>query len=130
MKRPPAFYLAFLVILPSVFILLGLLQIGGSWVSLPLWYWGAAFMFGLLCMAGVFLMVSAKPHLPFNARMLRLAAGWGLPFTWFALSGDGLRGEVTLDNLSSALLLRLPVVLAIALGFGAVMANMQGRKAN
>lgn len=99
-----------------------------DWAALPLWYWGAALLYGLMCMAGLFLMVSARPHLPFNTRMLRLAAGWGLPFLFYTLCGDGLRSEITPDNLSSALLVRLPLVLAIALGYGAVMAHMQRRK--
>lgn len=128
MNHPLALFLAFFAVLPAVFVLLGVWQIGGSQADLPLWYWGAALVFGLLCMAGLLLMRSARPHLPFKARVLRLAAGWALPFACFALSGDGLRGDMTAENLPSALLLRLPVLVAIGLGYGSVMATVQQRK--
>ncbi|OLV18122.1 hypothetical protein BOO71_0007426 [Deinococcus marmoris] len=86
-------------------------------------------MYGLSCLAGMLLILSAKPHLSFTARMLRCAAGLGLPFSSFALSGDGLRGEFITGNLTSALLLRIPVLLVMALVFGAVAASIQQRRA-
>lgn len=128
-KRPLAFFLAFCIALPATFIVLGLWQVGWSWAALPLWYWGAGLLFGLLCMAGMFLMFSAKPHLPYATRTLRLAAAYGLPFTCWTLSSEGLRGELTPANLSSALLLQIPVALVVALMFGAVFASLQQRKA-
>lgn len=127
-KRPLALFLTFLIVLPAVFMVLGLWRIDWVWAALPGWYWGAGLLFGLSCMAGMFLILSAKPHLPFKVRMARVAAGWGIPFLCFTLSGDGLRGDFIGANLFSALLLRVPIVIAIALGYGYIMATMQQRK--
>lgn len=127
-KRPLSLFLAFFAFLPAVFVVLGLWRVDWSWAALPGWYWGVGLLFGLLCMAGMFLTLSAKPHLPFKVRMLRVAAGWGLPFLCFTLSADGLRGNFINANLFSTLLIRISIVVVISLGYGYVMATVQQRK--